>query len=57
MVGHLLEYHPAITRLQELVEQGELGRLEYIYSNRPQQLGKVRRRRMRSGALRPTTFP
>jgi len=42
MVGHLLEYHPAIIRLQELVEQGELGRLEYIYSNRLN-LGKVRR--------------
>jgi predicted dehydrogenase len=42
MVGHLLEYHPAITRLQELVESGELGRLEYIYSNRLN-LGKVRR--------------
>jgi predicted dehydrogenase len=42
MVGHLLEYHPAITRLQELVEAGELGRLEYIYSNRLN-LGKVRR--------------
>ena len=34
MVGHLLEYHPAITRLNELIEQGELGRLEYVYSNR-----------------------
>lgn len=42
MVGHLLEFHPAVTRLQELVEQGELGRLEYIYSNRLN-LGKVRR--------------
>jgi UDP-2-acetamido-3-amino-2,3-dideoxy-glucuronate N-acetyltransferase len=42
MVGHLLEYHPAITRLQELIEQGELGRVEYIYSNRLN-LGKVRR--------------
>ena len=42
MVGHLLEFHPAITRLQELIEQGELGRLEYIYSNRLN-LGKVRR--------------
>jgi UDP-2-acetamido-3-amino-2,3-dideoxy-glucuronate N-acetyltransferase len=42
MVGHLLEFHPAITRLQELVEQGELGRVEYIYSNRLN-LGKVRR--------------
>jgi UDP-2-acetamido-3-amino-2,3-dideoxy-glucuronate N-acetyltransferase len=42
MVGHLLEFHPAITRLQELIEQGELGRLEYIYSNRLN-LGKVLR--------------
>jgi predicted dehydrogenase len=42
MVGHLLEFHPAITRLEELIAQGELGRLEYIYSNRLN-LGKVRR--------------
>ena len=42
MVGHLLEFHPAITRLQELIESGELGRVEYIYSNRLN-LGKVRR--------------
>jgi UDP-2-acetamido-3-amino-2,3-dideoxy-glucuronate N-acetyltransferase len=42
MVGHLLEYHPAITRLQEMIDGGELGRLEYIYSNRLN-MGKVRR--------------
>jgi UDP-2-acetamido-3-amino-2,3-dideoxy-glucuronate N-acetyltransferase len=42
MVGHLLEYHPAIIRLQNLIEQGELGRINYIYSNRLN-LGKVRR--------------
>jgi predicted dehydrogenase len=42
MVGHLLEFHPAITRLNELIERGELGRLEYIYSNRLN-MGKVRR--------------
>jgi predicted dehydrogenase len=42
MVGHLLEFHPAIVRLQELIEQGELGKLEYIYSNRLN-MGKVRR--------------
>lgn len=42
MVGHLLEFHPAVVRLQELIDQGELGRLEYIYSNRLN-LGKVRR--------------
>ena len=42
MVGHLLEYHPAVTRIQELIEEGYLGRIEYIYSNRLN-LGKVRR--------------
>jgi UDP-2-acetamido-3-amino-2,3-dideoxy-glucuronate N-acetyltransferase len=42
MVGHLLEFHPAIVRLHELIEHGELGRIEYIYSNRLN-LGKVRR--------------
>ncbi len=42
MVGHLLEYHPAITRLSEMIANGDLGRLEYIYSNRLN-MGKVRR--------------
>jgi UDP-2-acetamido-3-amino-2,3-dideoxy-glucuronate N-acetyltransferase len=42
MVGHLLEFHPAITRLQQLIEEGHLGRIEYVYSNRLN-LGKVRR--------------
>jgi UDP-2-acetamido-3-amino-2,3-dideoxy-glucuronate N-acetyltransferase len=42
MVGHLLEFHPAITRLNELIQSGELGRLEYVYSNRLN-MGKVRR--------------
>jgi UDP-2-acetamido-3-amino-2,3-dideoxy-glucuronate N-acetyltransferase len=42
MVGHLLEYHPAITCLNDMIERGELGRLEYIYSNRLN-MGKVRR--------------
>jgi len=42
MVGHLLEYHPAVLRLRELIQTGELGELRYIYSNRLN-LGKVRR--------------
>ena len=42
MVGHLLQYHPAFIRLRELVREGALGRLQYIYSNRLN-LGKVRR--------------
>jgi len=42
MVGHLLQYHPAFIRLKELVKSGELGRVNYIYSNRLN-LGKIRR--------------
>ncbi len=42
MVGHLLRYHPAILKLKELCRAGELGRIEYVYSNRLN-LGKVRR--------------
>jgi len=42
MVGHLLRYHPAFLKLSELVAQGELGRLNYIYSNRLN-LGRFRR--------------
>ena len=42
MVGHLLWYHPAVCKLRDLIEQGELGRIRYIYSNRLN-LGKFRR--------------
>jgi len=41
MVGHLLEYHPAIRRIRELCVDGELGDLRYITSNRLN-LGKIR---------------
>lgn len=41
MVGHLLQYHPVFIRLREMVRQGELGQLQYVYSNRLS-LGKVR---------------
>jgi predicted dehydrogenase len=34
MVGHLLEYHGAVIKLKELVDSGELGRIEYAYSTR-----------------------
>ncbi|WP_376790599.1 Gfo/Idh/MocA family oxidoreductase [Thermoflexus sp.] len=34
MVGHVLEYHPAVQTLRELIARGELGRLRYLYSNR-----------------------
>jgi UDP-2-acetamido-3-amino-2,3-dideoxy-glucuronate N-acetyltransferase len=42
MVGHLLWYHPAVLKLQQLVAAGELGRIQYIYSNRLN-LGRIRR--------------
>jgi predicted dehydrogenase len=42
MVGHLLEYHPGVQRLKQLVDSGELGeRIYYIYGNRLN-LGKLR---------------
>lgn len=42
MVGHLLQYHPGVVRLKQLVSCGVLGRIEYIYSNRLS-MGKIRR--------------
>jgi UDP-2-acetamido-3-amino-2,3-dideoxy-glucuronate N-acetyltransferase len=41
MVGHLLLFHPAIKKIKELIEEGKIGKLEYIYSNRLN-LGTVR---------------
>jgi len=41
MVGHVLEYHPAVVALRELVSTGELGRVLYAYSNRLN-FGRVR---------------
>lgn len=42
MVGHLLQYHPIYMKLRAMVRAGELGRLQYVYSNRLS-LGKIRR--------------
>jgi predicted dehydrogenase len=41
MVGHLLQYHPGVNKLKELVDSGELGDIHYIYGNRLN-LGQVR---------------
>jgi predicted dehydrogenase len=41
MVGHLLEYHPGVIKLKELIDGGELGRILYIYGNRLN-LGQLR---------------
>jgi len=41
MVGHILHYHPAVIKLKELIESGELGKVQYLYSNRLN-IGKIR---------------
>lgn len=41
MVGHILQYHPAVRELKRLINAGSLGRVEYIYSNRLN-IGKIR---------------
>src|SRR5919108_1552264 len=41
MVGHLLEYHPGVVKLKKLIDDGDLGRVLYIYGNRLN-LGKLR---------------
>jgi predicted dehydrogenase len=42
MVGHVLEYHPAIQTLHSLIQANALGNVRYLYSNRLS-LGKLRR--------------
>lgn len=34
MVGHILQYHPAVLKLQKMIKEGVLGKIQYIYSNR-----------------------
>lgn len=41
MVGHILQYHFAVIKLKEMINQGELGKIQYIYSNRLN-IGKIR---------------
>ena len=41
MVGHILLYHPAVEKLKDIVQKGELGRIQHIQSNRLS-LGKIR---------------
>nr|MBC8465922.1 Gfo/Idh/MocA family oxidoreductase [bacterium] len=42
MVGHLMLFHPAIIKIKEMITNGVLGDLQYIYSNRLN-LGTVRK--------------
>ncbi|MFQ5412483.1 MAG: Gfo/Idh/MocA family oxidoreductase [Phycisphaerae bacterium] len=41
MVGHVLLFHPAIRRIQSMIDTGKIGKLQYLYSNRLN-LGTVR---------------
>jgi len=41
MVGHILLFHPAIAKMKELIAEGKIGKLQYLYSNRLN-LGAVR---------------
>jgi predicted dehydrogenase len=41
MVGHLLLYHPAVTHLKKIVDEGHMGDVFYVYTER-RNLGKVR---------------
>ncbi len=41
MVGHILNYHPAVKKMKEIIKNGEIGKIQYIYSNRIN-IGKIR---------------
>ncbi len=41
MVGHILEYHPAVLKMKELVDSGEIGGIKHIRCTRIN-LGKIR---------------
>ena len=41
MVGHVLLFHPAIIKIKEIIGNGLIGDMQYLYSNRLN-LGKVR---------------
>lgn len=41
MAGHILEYHPAITGMKELINDGQLGNIKHIRCSRIN-LGKIR---------------
>lgn len=42
MVGHILEYHPALIKLKEYMDDGRLGKIRYLYSSRLN-LGRLRK--------------
>jgi predicted dehydrogenase len=52
MVGHLLMYHPAVARLKQMVDGGELGEVYYLTTSRLN-LGQVRRSENAMWSLAP----
>jgi predicted dehydrogenase len=40
MVGHVFEYNPAVLKIKALIDEGQIGRVYYLYSNRVN-LGRV----------------
>lgn len=42
MVGHLLKYHPAVDQIKGYIKNGEIGKINYLYSQRLN-LGKIRK--------------
>jgi predicted dehydrogenase len=40
MVGHVFEYNPAVLKIKELIDDGQIGQVYYLYSNRVN-LGRV----------------
>ena len=41
LVGHVLLFHPAVIKIKEMIKKGDIGDLQYVYSNRLN-LGKVK---------------
>ena len=41
MVGHILLYHPVVEKMKAILEDGTIGKVEYLYSNRLN-FGRVR---------------
>ncbi|MEW5975388.1 MAG: Gfo/Idh/MocA family oxidoreductase [Acidobacteriota bacterium] len=41
MVGHVLQYHPAVLKLRDMIRNGDFGKINYVYSNRLN-FGKIR---------------
>ena len=52
MVGHLMLYHDAFIKMKEKIEQGLIGNIRYIYSNRLS-LVSLESRKMSFGLFAP----